>query len=293
ALGSLGTGRREAGDLAGSAQAHQEELAVASQLGDPAAVATAQVNLGNVAVAGNDLQNGLAWYDAAEPALRERQLWMALVPLLNNRWQVHAALGDDTSATDDLVACGRACVLSGAWQQAAQILPQALQHLNGTGRPAEAGPVYEDLAATARALGDDSMLQQALGDRALLVLGTGDLAGATALLDQQDAICRRTGNQAGLAACIGNRAIVKQQQGDLTGALGCVDEQLQLSQATGSAQGILFATANRGELLGQLGRRQEALAALAQARQMAAQYGLAPMVQQLDQMIAAVDASQN
>jgi tetratricopeptide (TPR) repeat protein len=293
ALGSLGTGRRETGDLAGSSQAHQEELAVATELGDPSAVATAQVNLGNVAVASNDLATGLAWYNAAEPVLRERQLWMVLVPLLNNRWQVHAALGDTTSATNDLVACGRACVMSGAWQQAAQILRQALQYLNGTGRPAEAGPVYEDLAATARALGDDNLLQQALGDRALLVLGTGDLAGATVLLDEQEAICRRTGNQVGLAACVGNRAIVKQQQGDLTGALACVDEQLQLSQATGNAQGVLFATANRGELLGQLGRRDDALAALQQARQMAAQYNLAPMVQQLDQMIAAVNAPQN
>ncbi|MCU1369699.1 MAG: tetratricopeptide repeat domain containing protein [Ilumatobacteraceae bacterium] len=293
ALGSLGTGRRETGDLPGSAAAHQEELAVATQLGDPSAVATAQVNLGNVAVAGNDLRNGLAWYDAAEPVLRERNLWMVLVPLLNNRWQVHNVLGDDAAATDDLVACGHACVRSGAWQQAQQILPQALQHLNRTGRAAEAGPVYEDLATTARALGDDGMLQQAVGDRALLVLGQGDLAGATALLDEQEEICRRTGNQVGLAACVGNRAIVKQQQGDLTGALACVDEQLQLSRATGDAQGVLFATANRGELLGQLGRKQEALASLQQARQMAAQHHLTPMVQQLDQMIAAVDASQN
>jgi tetratricopeptide (TPR) repeat protein len=293
ALGSLGTGRRELGDLPGSAEAHQEELAVATQLADPSAVATAQVNLGNVAIAANDLQAGLGWYAAAEPVLRERKLWMVLVPLLNNRWQVHNVLGDMASATNDLVACGHACVQCGAWQQAQQVLPQALQYLNGTGRTAEAGPVYEDLAATARALGDENMLQQALGDRALMVLGTGDLAGATALLADQEEICRRTGNQVGLAACIGNRAIVKQQQGDLTGALACVDEQLQLSQATGNAQGVLFATANRGELLGQLGRKQEALAALQQARQMAAQHNLAPMVQQLDQMIAAVNASQN
>jgi tetratricopeptide (TPR) repeat protein len=293
ALGSLGTGRRELGDLPGSAAAHQEELAAATELGDPAAVATAQVNLGNVAVAGNDLTNGLAWYNAAEPALRSRSLWMVLVPLLNNRWQVHNMLGDTASATNDLVACGHACVQSGAWQQAQQILPQALQFLNGTGRTAETGPVLDDLAATARALGDDNLLQQSLGDHALLVLGRGDLPGAVALLDEQEEICRRTNNQVGLAACIGNRAIIKQQQGDLPGALACVDEQLLLAQAAGNAQGVLFATANRGELLGQLGRKPEALAALGQARQMAAQYNLGPMVQQLDQMIAAVNASQN
>ncbi|WP_426571979.1 tetratricopeptide repeat protein [Aquihabitans sp. McL0605] len=293
ALGSQGTARRELGDLPGAAAAHQEELAVATRLGDPAAVATSQVNLGNVAIAGNDLPNGLAWYDAAEPALRERNLWMVLVPLLNNRWQVHSVLGDDTSATDDLVSCTHACVRCGAWQQAQQVGAQALQHLNGTGRSAEAGPVFDDLTAAARALGDDDALQQALGDHALVVLARGDLAGASALLDEQDEVCRRTGNQIGLAACVGNRAIVKQQQGDLSGALACVDEQLRLSQAVGNAQGVLFATANRGELLGQLGRTPEALAALQEARAMAARYAVAPMVQQLDQMIAAVNAPQN
>ncbi|MFN8016707.1 MAG: DUF4062 domain-containing protein [Acidimicrobiales bacterium] len=291
ALGSLGTARRELGNLAGASEAAQEELAVAQQLGDPSSTATAQVNLGNIAVAANDLRTGLAWYDAAEPALRERNLWMVLVPLLNNRWQVNAALGDNVRATNDLVACTRACVAAGTWQQAIQVGPQAIQYLNGTGRAAEAGPVYADVATAARQLGDDATLQQALGDQALLVLGQGDLAGATALLDEQEEICRRTGNVVGLAACVGNRAIVMQQQGDLAGALAAVDEQLSLSQQAGNAQGVLFATANRGELLGQLGRRDEALASLQQARQMAAQWNFGPMVQQLDQMIAALQAS--
>lgn len=288
ALGSLGTARRELGDLAGATQAAQEELAVAQQLGDPAAVATAQVNLGNIAIAANDLRGALGWYGAAEPALRERGLAMVLVPLLNNRWQVHAALGDNASAATDLAACTHQCVLAGAWQQALQVGPQALQYLNGTGRPHETGPVFDDLEAAARALGDDAALQQALGDHALLVLGQGDLARAGALLDEQEAICRRIGHQVGLAACIGNRAILKRQQGDLPGALADVEEQLRIAQAAGDGQGVLFATANRGELLGALGRVDEALRDLDSARQVAAQNGLAPMVQQLDQMIAAL-----
>lgn len=293
ALGSLGTARRELGDLAGASQAAQEELAVAQQLGDPAAVATAQVNLGNIAISGNDLRGALGWYGAAEPALRERGLAMVLVPLLNNRWQVHAALGDNASAATDLAACTRQCVLAGAWQQALQVGQQALQYLNGTGRPHETGPVLEDLAAAARALGDDATLQQAVGDLALLVLGQGDLVRAAALLDEQEAICRRIGHQVGLAACVGNRAILKRQQGDLLGALADVEEQLRLSQASGNGQGVLFATANRGDLLGALGRLDEARRDLEWARQVAAQNGLAPMVQQLDQMIAALGSSQN
>ena len=75
--------------------------------------------------------------------------------------------------------------------------------------------------------------------------------------------------------------------------LSQVDEQLQLAQATGNGQGVLFATANRGEVLGLMGRIDEGLAALGQARQMAAQWGIAPMVQQLDQMIQQLRAGQN
>jgi tetratricopeptide (TPR) repeat protein len=249
------------------------------------------VNLGNIAIGANDLPGALGWYGAAEPALRARGLWMVLVPLLNNRWQVHAALGDQVAATNDLVACGHACVQSGAWQQALQVLTQAVQYLNGTGRPTEAGPVFADLAIAARNLGDDHVLQQALGDHALLVIGQGDLARAGALLDEQEVICRRTANQVGLAACIGNRATVKRQQGDLVGSLACVDEQLAIARASGNGQGVLFATANRGDVLGALGRIDEGLAALTEARQMAAQANLAPMVQQLDQMIAALRAA--
>jgi hypothetical protein len=87
---------------------------------------------------------------------------------------------------------------------------------------------------------------------------------------------------------VGNRAILLRQRGDLVGSLGCVDEQLTISRASGNAQGVLFAIANRGEVLGALGRTAEALAALREARAMAAGWGLAPMVAQLDQMVAAL-----
>jgi hypothetical protein len=44
-------------------------------------------------------------------------------------------------------------------------------------------------------------------------------------------------------------------------------------------------------VLGLLGRTAEAVQALGQARATAQQYGLAPMVQQLEAMIAALSAS--
>ena len=55
----------------------------------------------------------------------------------------------------------------------------------------------------------------------------------------------------------------------------------------------MVATANRGDTLGALGRIAEGLAALREARQAAATLGVAPMVAQLDQLIAALAASRN
>ena len=290
ALGSLGMALRELGDLAGSRSAHTEELEVARQAGDEAAVAMAQVNLAAVDIAGNDLPAALQKYAEAEPVLRARGLAMALVPLLNNRWQVHAVLGDQAAAIADLVDCGAQCAVSGADQQRVQVLTKAVELMYQGGRQAETEPVWAALADACARVGDEAGLQRAVGEQAMLVLARGDRDEAGRLLDQQEEICRRTGDQVGLAACVGNQAILLQQRGDLTGALAHLDEQLALARATNNGQGVLFATANRGEVLGNLGRIQEGLDALGEARALAVQWGLTPMVQQLDQMIAALRA---
>jgi len=290
ALGSLGMALRELGDLAGSRGAHTEELAVARQAGDEAAVAMALVNLAAVDIAGNDLPAALLKYAEAEPVLRARGLAMALVPLLNNRWQVHAVLGDQAAAIADLIDCGAQCAISGADQQRVQVLTKAVELLYQTGRQAETESVWGALAEACARVGDEAGLQRAVGEQAMLVLARGDRDGAGRLLGQQEEICRRTGDRVGLAACVGNQAILLQQLGDLSGALAHLDEQLALSRASNNGQGVLFATANRGEVLGNLGRIQEGLDALGEARAMAVQWGLAPLVQQLDQMIAALRA---
>ncbi len=142
-----------------------------------------------------------------------------------------------------------------------------------------------------RTLGDDAGLQLAMGERALLALNIGQLEAAASLLDEQEAICRRLDDPTSLAACIGNRAILHQQRGDPAAALTCLDTQIALCQQTNNGQGFLIATANRGEVLATLGRVDEASENLQRARQMAAGAGLAPMVAQLDQMLAALPSS--
>ncbi|MCW2768122.1 MAG: hypothetical protein JWO11_4081, partial [Nocardioides sp.] len=293
ALGSLGMAQRELGDHAAARATHTEELALATRAGDQAAVAAAQVNLAAVDVVQNDLPSALSRYAAAEPVLRAQGLAMSLVPLLNNRWQIHNMMGNDPAAIADLIDCGAQCATSGADAQRVQVLTKACELLYQTGRMGEAEPVWASLAEACGRVGDESGVQRALGERALIVLGRGDQVEAGRLFDQQEEICRRIGDQVGLASCVGNRAILQQQQGDLAGALASLDEQIALAKASGRGQGVLFGTANRGEVLGNLGRIDEALAALGEARQLASQANLAPMVQQLDQMIQALRAKQN
>ncbi|MCU1397635.1 MAG: hypothetical protein JWN62_744 [Acidimicrobiales bacterium] len=292
ALGMLGTSRRELGNLAGARLAHEEEAAIAAELGDIAAAANARVNLASVDIAAGDLPSALQRYALAEPTFRALGAQAALTTLYANRWQVHATLGDVPAAISDLISGGHAAAASGALQQSQQLLTHAVENLYATGRMAEAEPVWGNLADVARGLGEEPALQRALGERALMVMGRGDLATAATLFDEQEEICRRIGDHVGLAACVGNRAILLQTSGDLPGALRCLDEQLELSTSTGNGQGYLFATANRGEVLAAMGRVAEGLVALGEARSMAANWNLAPMVQQLDQMIATIRAGQ-
>jgi tetratricopeptide (TPR) repeat protein len=293
ALGMLGTARRELGDLEGARAAHVEEESVAEGLGDAAGVATARVNLASVDIVGGDLNAALARYAQAEPVLRPLGLHMTLVPLYSNRWQVHVHLGDTPAAIDDLIAGGRSAAAIGALQQSRDLLTKAVEMLHETGRRDDAAPVWVNLAEVCCALGDEAGLQRAIGERALTVLGRGDLATAGTLLDRQEEICRRIGDQVGLAACVGNRAILLRRTGDLAGSLACLDEQRELAKMSGNGQGYLFATANRGEVLGAMGRVDEGLTALDEAHIMAANWGLTPIVEQLDQMMASLRAGRS
>jgi len=282
ALGIAGTARREQGDLAGCRAAHTAEAQVAGESGDPLAVATAQANLGNLAIAEQRYDTALDHYAAAEPTLRRVGSLGLLVPVLANRAQIHQmhqrwpqALADYTDAAEAAAAGGNTAA-AGQWAQ------PGLQIAYQVGDTAAAERLWAVQATVARAAGDQAVLQQALGERALMMINRGAHTEATALLDEQEQICRAIGHTVGLAACVGNRAIVLRYQGDYEGALRALDEQ----HAIGDAQAQLFATANRGEVLGLMGRTAEARAALQAARATAQQYGLHPMVQQLDQMIA-------
>ena len=293
ALGLLGTARREQGDLAGANAAHTEEAALAAQAGDRIEAATAQANLGNVAAAAQQWEAALGHYDTAEPQLRELGSIGLLLPVLANRAQIHHMQQRLPQAVADYTDAAEVAARAGNLAAAKQWADPGIQLAYQVQDFARAESLWVVLAAAARGSGDQAGLQQALGEWALLMINRSNngtdasvLAEAGALLAEQEAICRAAGNRAGLAQAVGNRAIVQRYLGDLPGALASLEEQLGLVRESGDAQGTLIATANRGEVLGLLGRVPEALEALTWARQTAAQYGLTPMVQQLDAMIA-------
>ncbi len=300
ALGLLGTARREQGDLAGAHAAHTEEATLADRAGDRVEAATAQANLGNVAAAAQRWAEALQYYDAAEPQLRELGAVGLLVPVLANRAQIHHLHQRTPQALADYTDAAEAAARAGNQAAAKQWGEQGIQLAYQLRDVARAERLWGVLSWTARSSDDKAALQRALGEHALLLINRAQanpsridqtlLADATTLLAEQESICRATGNWTGLAQALGNRAIVQRHTGDLPGALASLDEQLHLARQTGNARGVLIATANRGEILGLLGRVPEALDALAWARQTSAQYGLTPMVQQLDQMIAGLGA---
>jgi len=290
ALGMLGTARRELGDLAGAREAHVEEETLAASLGDVGATAVARTNQASVDIVSGDLPSAMARYAQAEPALISLEAHTVLATMYANRWMVRAHLGDVAGAISDLLAGDSAFCRSGAPTQSLQLLTRGVEALQGAGHMSGAEPLAIRLVEVARTLGDDAALQRAVGTLALLMVGLGDNPRATALLDEQEGICRRIGDQAGLATAVGNRAIMLRNLGDLAGALRCIDEQIDIARATNNGQAYLFGIANRGEVLGAMGRVAEGLAMFDQARTMAVDNGLTPMVQQLDQMIAALRA---
>lgn len=303
ALNVVGTARRELGDLDGARSAHLAEREAAEAAGDRQALAISETNLGNVAIVAQRFDEMYERFAAAEEILRDLDIAALLLPLLANRGQVNQATGRLAEALTDLAGAADMAARVGNHGQVVQWGNAAVALAYQLGDVVRAEALWNQIGPASRELGDDASLQRALGEQALLLINRSQPAGGAAdatnvdqrlldeamvLLIEQEVVCRRSANDAGLGACLGNRAIVLRFRNDLAGSLACIDEQLAISTRIGDAQGALFATANRGEVLGLLGRVSEGRTALVAARTTAATYGLSPMVQQLDAMIAAL-----
>ncbi len=244
ALGVIGTARREQGDVPGGRTAHTAELELAESVGSRPAVATAQTNLGSIAIAEQRYDEMYQRYAVAEVILRELDTPSMLLPLLANRGQVNHATGRFPEALADLADAasisGHLGLHAAATQWGDLAIPLAYQ----LGDTTRAEGLWAVLAPAAEANGDDAALQRALGEWALMLINRAQPAGvaptaqsvdqsllaeAAGLLDRQEIVCRRSSNDVGLGACVGNRAIVRRYQGDLDGSLACLDEQLAIA----------------------------------------------------------------
>jgi tetratricopeptide (TPR) repeat protein len=300
ALGVVGTARREQGDLVGARAAHEDEIASAESTDDELASATARVNLANVLVAEQRYDEALEPYTAALDVFRRLDVPSSMLPVLANRGQLHQLANRVADALADLTDAAEVADRIGADSAASQWAEPALALAYQSGDTARAERLWTVMANVAERSDDQTTLQRALGERALMMIGRAQqptgidqavLDEAADVLDRQEKICRRIGDDVGLAACLGNQAIVARYRNDLERSLTLIDDQLSLATSSNNAQGVLFATANRGEVLGLLGRKAEGVATLEEAKAMALRYDLAPMAQQLDQMIAALRES--
>jgi tetratricopeptide (TPR) repeat protein len=282
--------RRTAGDLGGAGTHLLEQEQVYTATGSTFGLANVAGGRGDLAAVAGDLTGALAHWAQAEAGYRQVGEIQNLRTLLTNRVQVRQALGDAAGLLADQRAW-IALTVEVDPATARQAAMSAYQELSQAGRGAEVEPELRAVATASARLGDAMGQQAALGDLALLLITTGRFDEADAVLDEQEAICRGLGEPglAGLQACVGNRGILRRQQGRHDEALAALDEQAAICNRTGNAQGALMALANRGDVLAQIpGRTADARAAFTEARQTAQQFGLTPMVAQLDQMLAAL-----
>ena len=121
-LGTLGMARRELGNMDGRGPRTRRRSRSLRSCSDPLARATAQANLAAVDIATGDLQGALRRYAVAEPVLAPAGAHGMLVPILNNRWQVHMQRGDAASAIVDLRSGAASAGFIGAVPQQHQML---------------------------------------------------------------------------------------------------------------------------------------------------------------------------
>lgn len=284
-LGNQGIVRDALGDLAGALSFFQQQEQLCRQIGDQGGLATSLGNQAGLHVKGNNPQAALVLLEQQASICREMGTLPALINNLEIQTQVRMALGDVAGLQGVYAEQQRIAEQVGDPVAAANaLLGQGTMLLN-SGQQAAALPLLEQAEAAGRAAGVHSVLQMALSNRGLALQQLGRNEEAMPLLVEAEQLCRGVNDLNGLQAVVGNQGIVLHALGRHEEAIAKLVEQEQLCQQTGNAGGMVIALANRGEVTSALpGRTQEALQLVAQARQLAVQYGMAPMVPQLDQL---------
>jgi tetratricopeptide (TPR) repeat protein len=142
--------------------------------------------------------------------------------------------------------------------------------------------LHKEEESICRELGNKDGLSMSLGNQALILRDRKDLDGAMTLLKEQEQLCRETGNKQGLSVSLGHQALMLRDQGDYSGAMSLYKEEERLCRELGSIQGLAFSLGNQAVILTQLpGGAAQGVALAEEAAKLAADHGLAALVQEL------------
>jgi len=145
--------------------------------------------------------------------------------------------------------------------------------LNDTGHPEEALSLRSWLVEHYRATGDQTNLQGALGNQALILKERGDLDGAMALHKEQERICRETRSKDGLSYSLGNQATILYARGDLDGAMALYKESERICRELGNKDGLQRTLGNQTAILWTRGDLDAAMALLKEQERICRELG--------------------
>jgi len=101
---------------------------------------------------------------------------------------------------------------------------------------------------------------------------------------------REIGDLNGLQVSLGNQALILQVRGDLDGAMALHKEEERICRQLGNPEGLATSLANQASILKEQEKPDEALALARQAYDLAAHYGFAPLVKQIQRVIDSFSA---
>jgi tetratricopeptide (TPR) repeat protein len=151
----------------------------------------------------------------------------------------------------------------------------------GRGNNDQALSLLRDSEKICRQIGDKEILHSALGNQATILRQRRQLEDALKLQKEVEQICRDLGDLRGLQTSLGNQANIHFEFNDLEGALDLHRQKVAICRQIGFVSGLALGLANQGAVLSAMGRVQEAHTCVDEAFQIAKQYQLAGIQQQV------------
>jgi tetratricopeptide (TPR) repeat protein len=161
--------------------------------------------------------------------------------------------------------------------------------LQKQGVPDEAMALHREEERIARDLGDREAIARSLGNQGVILQDSGRLDEAMALHKEKEQICRELGYLPGLQTALNNQAVILQKRGRGGEALPLLEEQERICRKLGDPSGLALSLTNQGVALHAMGRVDEGVARVREGRGVAADHGLAALVEQVESVLRTVE----